>query len=98
MDGASAPDASQLPESLSSLETINAFELRSNEFEHDLNRLLEALDSFLKPMAPQSETAENLAKIVRKQWRKETGLRGFHQGQMLHVSWQPVGRRVRTLG
>ena len=89
--GAPVPDASQLPDSLSSLETINAYELRSNEFEHDLNRLLDALDSFLKPLAPQSETAENLAKIVRKQWRKETGLRGFHQGaQMLHVSWQPV--------
>ena len=77
--------------------TINAYELRSDEFDYDLNRLLEALDSFLKPLAPQSEAAEDLAKVVRKQWKKETGLRGFHQGaQMLHVSWQPATEGFET--
>ena len=91
MDGASAPGASELPESLSWLETTNAFQLSIEKFEYDLKHLLEALEPSLKPMAPPSEAAEDLAKVVRKQWKKETGLRGFHQDvQMLHVSWQPT--------
>ncbi len=100
IDGAQMPDASQLPDSLGSLASRNAYELRSSEFDYDLNRLLEALDSYLEPPVPlarQSKAAEDLADVVRKQWERETGLRGFHHGsQLLHVSWQPATEGFET--
>lgn len=94
------PDASELPDSLRSLATKHAYELRSSARENDLNRLLEALDPDLGPpisLSPLSTAAENLARIVRNQWEKETGLRGFHHGaQLLHVSWQPAAEGFDT--
>jgi hypothetical protein len=125
VDDAPDLDGSQLPGGLNWLATLNAYELRSSALDYDLDRLLEVLDSYLKPSTPQSEAieefnhkldrllevldsspkpstpqseaAEDLAKVVRKQWEKETGLRGFHQGaQMLHVSWQPATEGFET--
>ena len=99
VDGTPVPDASQLPESLRPLATKNGVELRARERVKDLNILLEALDADLGPPVPpppQAAAAEDLAKVVRKQWEKETGLRGFHEARMLHVAWQPETEGFET--
>jgi hypothetical protein len=110
MDGTRMPDASELPESLSSLVSLNAYQLHSSDYDHDFERLLAILNSVFeppRPPSPQAKAAEDLAEVVRKQWEKETGLRWFHNSvqQLLHVSWQPAtegfepwGDLIRTAG
>jgi hypothetical protein len=110
IDGANVLDASQLPESLGSLASLNAYELRSSEYDYDFERLLGVLNSVFeppRPPGPQAKAAEDLAEVVQKQWEKETGLRWFHNSvqQLLHVSWQPAtegfepwGDLIRTAG
>jgi hypothetical protein len=96
MDGTRMPDASEVPETLASLVTLNAYELHSgDQYNYDFDRLLGVLNSVFeppRPPSPQAKAAEDLANVVRKQWEKETGLRWFHNSveRMLHVSWQPA--------
>jgi uncharacterized protein YjbI with pentapeptide repeats/predicted RNA-binding protein with RPS1 domain/tetratricopeptide (TPR) repeat protein len=58
VDGAEMPDASELPDSLNSLAFLSAYELRSSNFDHDVDRLLLYLDSYLGPPDQQEPASE----------------------------------------
>jgi TIR domain/NACHT domain len=98
---AQMPKPSQLPDCLKILASCQAVEVRPSYFKHDVAPLLQSLNSLVEPLAlPVAQSSPNdvvggiadeLAEIVRKQWEKETGLRGFHTDvQLLNVSWQPA--------